>query len=101
MREDAVDGGELAIVEAWRVRQRDGVKNEEGAVVCGGCEAREENFERGSSRAVVGVMIEVEESDRLGVAIENVKNAELGELQGRCTVKRKPTRAELLVSIIA
>lgn len=101
MRGDAVDGGGLAIVEAWRVRQRDGVKNEEGVVVCGGCEARDENFERGSRRAVVGVMIEVEESDRLGVAIENVKNAALGELHGRWTVRRKPTRAELLVSIIA
>ena len=96
-----MEGGGLAIVEAWRVRQRDGVKNEEGAVVCGGCDARDENLDLGRRRAVVGVMIEVEESERLGVAIENVKNAGLGELQGRWTVRRKPTRAELLVSMIA
>ncbi len=61
----------VAVVEAWRTRQRDGVKNEEGVdVAVGRLTASAENLERGSAR---GLMTPVDERLRFEVVVGGVK----------------------------
>ena len=92
----------VAVEEAWRVRQSEGVKNEEGVdVAVGGLAARTESLERGRTR---GLMTAVDERLRFDVVVDGVKKLEVnargdGAAIGRCPARRKPTLT-VLVDII-
>lgn len=73
----------VVVVVAWRTRQREGVKKDVGVEVGGGCEARAANLERDIVRVVVEEMSDVDDSERLGVAIEEVKKAVVALVAGR------------------
>ena len=65
----------VVVVEALRVRQRDGVKKDEGVeVAVGGFAARTENLEREITRVLMDGKAADDERLRLGLEVEVVKN---------------------------
>lgn len=92
----------VAVVEAWRMRQREGVKNDEGVdVAVGGLAASTESLERGRTR---GVMAAVDERLRFEMLVDGVKKLEVnargeGAAVGRCPARRKPNLT-VLVDIV-
>ena len=102
---DDGSGGELAVAvveaeEAWRMRQREGVKNEEGGdVAVGGLAASAESLERGRTR---GVVTAVDERLRFEVVVDHgVKKLDVnargeGAATGRCPARRKPNLTVLV-----
>ena len=84
--------GSVVVVEAWRIRQREGVKNEDGfEVAVGGLAARTENLERVKQGRAVEMMA-VDDNDRFEAVIDEVKKLAVQEIAGRWLDRRRPNR---------